>query len=179
MNVMILSIDWVFTAEGLVRGPQLEQPSRIIELVAVTQNELNRRLGCNDGNSGASLHRRVVLWSCECGHQDDMVLCKAVTWHWFWCLSRKCLWHVCWQDIVFWRFWADIWTMSVTMSVKCRLHLLVVIYWQVRDVSHWQLSHGLCRHVCQQTIMAKFGVISRFRLAVDRSHGCLHVLEKL
>jgi hypothetical protein len=49
-NVMILSIDRAFVAEGPVRGPQLEQPSRIIDLVASTQNELNRRLCCYDGN---------------------------------------------------------------------------------------------------------------------------------
>ena len=61
LNAMVLSIAGVFAAEESVRGPQLEQPSRIIELVAVTQNELNRRLGCNDGNNGASLHRMVVL----------------------------------------------------------------------------------------------------------------------
>jgi hypothetical protein len=69
-------------------------------------------------------------------------------------MSPTCLWHVCWQDI-FWRFRADISTMSVTMSVQCCLHLLVIFYWQVRDVSNWQLSHDLCRHVCQQTISAK------------------------
>jgi hypothetical protein len=61
LNAMILSIAGVFAVEGPVRRPQLEQPSRIIELVAVTQNELNQRLGCNDGNNGASVHRRVVL----------------------------------------------------------------------------------------------------------------------
>jgi hypothetical protein len=61
LNAMILSIAGVFAAEGPVRGPQFEQPSRIIELVAVTQNELNRRMGCIDGNNGTSVHRKVVL----------------------------------------------------------------------------------------------------------------------
>jgi hypothetical protein len=61
LNVMIILIDGVFVAVGPARGPRLERSSMIIELVAVSQNKLNQRLGCNDGNNGASLHRRVVL----------------------------------------------------------------------------------------------------------------------